>query len=326
MLHFSLEAFFLVSGYLAAITLISKGQRYYFRNRIATIALPVVTIAVLFNPVIHYLRYGFYNNISYGTYRLRQVLETSLSGRWDGYELHLWFLLILLVYAILLPNVSTQLSRVAHLLTRYRPLTLALGFALIYATYMVAILFVLDQIEAYRLLFPLLKYLPFFAAGVMGAYAPQIWESISTVRMPIVAIGLLGIGILYIYRGPGWGPAGIFGAGLLSATLVMVLLSLSKTHLDTSNRASELLSKTSYTIYLLHTAVMFLVLSLIDFYSGDVNGPLVIILTGLAILIPMLFHVHLIERSSLMKCLFLGKLPASQASWPTQNDVGKPEN
>ena len=283
LLHFSLEAFFLVSGYLAAVTLISKGQRYYFRNRIATIALPVVTIAVLFNPVIHYLRYGFYNNISYGTYRLRQALETSLSGRWDGYELHLWFLLILLVYAILLPNVSTQLSRVAHLLTRYRPLTLALGFALIYAIYMVAILFVLDQIEAYRLLYPLLKYLPFFAAGVMGA-------------------------------------------GLLSATLVMVLLSLSKTHLDTSNRASELLSKTSYTIYLLHTAVMFLVLSLIDFYSGDVNGPLVIILTGLAILIPMLFHVHLIERSSLMKCLFLGKLPASQASWPTQNDVGKPEN
>lgn len=244
----------------------------------------------------------------------------------DGYELHLWFLLVLLVYAVVLPKVSAQLSRVAHWLAKYRPLTLAISFALVYAIYKVATMFVLDQIEAYRLLYPFLKYLPFFTAGVMGAYSPRIWDSISTARMPIIAIGLLGIGLIYIYRGPGWGLAGTFGAGLLSATLVMVLLSLSKAYLDTSNRASELLSKTSYTVYLLHPVVMFSILWLIDFYSGDVDGPLVIILTGLAILIPMLFHLLVIERSSLMKCLFLGRLPASQARSLGKKDLAKPES
>ncbi|MBC9245427.1 acyltransferase family protein [Paracoccus sp. 11-3] len=314
-LYFSLEVFFLISGYLAASTLRSRGSKDYFNIRIPAVLLPLITISILVNPFIHYFRHGFRENVRYGSYTFTEAIRSSISGKWDGYELHLWFLVLLLIYIILLPLLTPVLTRMASVMDRVRPSAIMFWLALLLAVYMVCASFVIDHLQAHRLAQPFARYMPYFLIGSLAFMSQNLRNALHRIDAPLVLLMLLGLALVFFYDGPGWGHAKKFGRSLISFSLVVFIMLAARKFLNGRNYVSDIFSRSIYTTYLLHTFFIFLLFYLLDIHTGQVTPYHVVFATILAVAISTAIHLFLIERYGFMAFLFNGK--ANQKAKPT---------
>lgn len=310
----ALKAFFLISGYLSLTTFRHRGPRSYLQTRFLSLALPLITMLILIIPIQHYLRYGFQEAVPYGTYSLTTAIQGSISGEWDGYELHLWFLIVLLAYVLLLPVCVPVLAWLGRRLNDMRPATLTYTFVFLVAIWSVLCWRLFGMVDLHRLASPFLGYLPFFLAGAIAAASANVHDALHKASVPLLLLAATALAAAILYRGPGWGYVERFGESLFSTIVVICMLNLSRRFFNGSTKISRMLSRTIYTVYLLHPLVMFTMLCVLGVHIGQVTAPLVIALFVIATLIPMAVHLLLIERFPILELLFNGRLPSRTGS------------
>ncbi|WP_035611323.1 acyltransferase family protein [Haloferula sp. BvORR071] len=111
-----MEAFFIISGFLAYMLLQKYGSGKTVRKRLVAVGVPFVVALVLLNPSTKHLVYVFnFQPIPFvdyiagkGSAGLDAVNQARLAGdelaAWPGnWHLHLWFLLALFFYSLLAP-------------------------------------------------------------------------------------------------------------------------------------------------------------------------------------------------------------------------------
>jgi len=100
-----MEAFFIISGFLAYMLLQKYGGAKTVKKRLVAIGVPFITALVLLNPLTNYLVFMFHNHtLSFADYLGGKGTEYAHGpGNW---HLHLWFLIALFVFSLLAPLVG----------------------------------------------------------------------------------------------------------------------------------------------------------------------------------------------------------------------------
>lgn len=199
---FRMKTFFFVSGYFGAMLLARYGTREFLENRTAGLALPLLSTFILINPAIIYLRYGFLENVPYGSYTFNQALQSVLDSRWDGPELHLWFLLVLIIYVFLLALVINIIRYYASLLDSISAKKLAIGFAVVYVVYMFIYAIFSRNYPLPRLATQIFSHLPFYLAGAMSYHCLALRKAMQTPNLALLLMGIIAGLFIYLYRGP----------------------------------------------------------------------------------------------------------------------------
>nr|WP_256388272.1 acyltransferase family protein [Pseudoruegeria sp. SK021] len=305
---FRMEAFFLVSGFFAALVAKKRTTSVFLKHRARSLLIPFCATLVLINPITIYLTLGFYNNLAFSSYSLGDAYTNLMSNRHGGPELHLWFLLVLMVYIILFivfrPSVKSLAAWCDD--NTNSPFIAPVAFAFLYASYMALFNFSTRAISYPRLVFPFVEDLPYFIVGALAAYSGTVLARTGKISLPLLAIGGFGFALSLFYRGPGWGTAWVFGRGLLSVCLVVILIWLFRTFFDRQTSLSRLMTNSIYTVYLFHPVFLISIVSVFGIRANDLGLVALLILATVVVALSVVFHIRVIQRIPALSFLFAG--------------------
>ena len=304
---FRMEAFFFASGYFGAMLLERRNVPKFLRHRTIGLARPFLSTLLLINPVIIYLKYGFFENIPYGTYTFKEALQSIFDSTWDGPELHLWFLLVLLLYVFLLPLLINLIKSIAPSLENISLVSLTIGFAFLYTIYMLAYVVLSRSVPLPRLTTPVVSHFPFYFVGAMAYHCIALRNAMRTPNIILLIIAVFAVLVTQTYRGPGWGPAGDLSRSFITVTLVIMVNWFFWKFASESNFITRALSSSIYTVYLVHPLILFLSAGVLGAYFGDLSAIHLITYTSSTILLGIIIHVAVIDRVALLRLLFNGK-------------------
>jgi len=317
---FRMETFFLVSGFFVALISEKNNLIAFIKKRTFVLMLPFLSTLILVNPVTIYLSHGYYNNLPLGTYSLSDAFAKIMTKEHGGPELHLWFLLVLLIYTYMFFLLRPALKKLSAWCER-NPSSVALSpitFCIFYAFFWMCFSYSGRLIEYPRLTWPFMEDLPYFFIGVLAGYSKAVLSKINSLSIPLICLGLFGLAVGEFYRGPGWGLIRVFGAGLLSVSIVVTLCWVFSEFLEKSSRLSRMLSSAIYTVYLFQGFFLMGFVSVFGMGFGDLRLIPMLILATVVVFLGVLLHVFVIERFSVLTLLFSGKqaqgLPSRHAS------------
>ncbi|QCF26114.1 acyltransferase family protein [Hydrocarboniclastica marina] len=287
---FRMHAFFLLSGFFAAMLINRMGTPAYLGKRLNRIAVPLLVAALTLQlpAMIH------------------RDWDTAfwLGGAWVG---HLWFLGNLLAY----------MAALAVSFPLFRRLCITLPYWLFAAA--VAGLYMAASVLAWKIptspwgsfwilvdFDQLLPYAAFFAAGAYLFLKPTVLEALHDWRsnLGLLALGALIIGGLWEsnsgYR--------YFGYGLWALSVTGLLMGIARRLISEDTWWVRFLGESSYTVYLFHMPLLilgggfFLTLNPHVFFVGAV----VVVTT-----VCWALHRWVISQSATLAYLYNGKpLPA----------------
>nr|WP_137676402.1 acyltransferase family protein [Parerythrobacter lutipelagi] len=321
--------FFFVGGFFTVLLLSRRSVGDFFWNRFLRTAVPLITIAVTFNMLEHYLRYAdaggglsFFGWI--GSVEFNHVWS---SGLW---QLHLWFLVSLIpMFALsgIIHAVLPAQSRIRDLAKkasiklgawadsekggRFAILVLLLAFVN-FANYTAA-----AKIPgSYELLLPgfqswykLTSEFPFYIVGVMAALSPRLLSGLTRWRgwMPYAAAAAF---IIQPYAFPDngmWEGIGrLFANQLAIWVLVLFILQFFHRYANFQSQRTAWLADCALSMYLFHHCLVYIFGR--AFVSLD--WPIAIeflAITALAAGTVVVLHEYVIRRAPLARLLFNGK-------------------
>lgn len=325
--HFRMATFFLISGFFTAMVCRRSGVQDFLANRGRLILLPLVSGVLLLNPLTNWLIQLYHGG--------GESLADYLNGGWRlplpgpvVWHLHLWFLLSLLVYAMLTPallglagsapseRVVTELgarSGAVQLLV----LTLGVGLCVVVLRGLAdQVLIPMLPERMHFLVQATCNYFAYFAAGVFAFRYRSLFEAMHQ----LFWVGLILFGAAYFLH-PMFGDVlpralerttyWIARAGFIFL-IVCALLTIAQRLVT---KASPLLSRLTdgvYSFYIFHFLVIYAIACLVKPWTDSLY------LTYAVILIvgyPLLFLIHerLIARSAILTLLFNGKALARRA-------------
>lgn len=316
-----MEAFFIISGFMAYLMLQKYGALVTVKKRFITIGIPFIVTLVLLNPVTNYLIYVHHNApISFASYLLDGGQENAAGPL--VWHLHLWFLVSLLVYGIITPSVPyiIDISAKISLFTKVN-----LGSNLIFAIICVAVpIACLSSRVVYEYLFErlfvdtgfsfivrsTLYYFPFFFLGMTLYKFPRLLKTFSNFHPIhlIFSVGILSLSILYFDDLPKLVAETIrllskaYIAVSLSSTLFFVFhLFLSK-----RNPIFRYLSDASYSVYIFHFITIYVIADIFGFVFGEGQLYLFFVVV-LTFIVTLLIHHFIIQRIEILRLMFNGK-------------------
>ena len=321
LLSFRMPAFFLVSGFFCHMTLTRYGALRFLNIRLARIAIPLMTTAIVLNGTQNYILERYHG----GT---RDPIDLFLSapywlnGEWVA---HLWFLNCLLVFFLVAALVYALFSRPLGLLgERLRSFRWVVTTGL-YTLLVPGILIVVDFIS-YRIPDVITSAVPFldfyelmhngvfFVFGfLMGAYAklmddfprPRIWAMalfaiFVSLKLIFVADNYPNIGAKTLFH---------YADAYISWYLCVLCFYLFRKYFNSASKVFAYLSDASYSIYLFHhfwvvVIGIFLIPVALNIYLKF------LILMATAGAISFAIHHFGVLRSPVLRYLFNGKTPA----------------
>ena len=323
---FRMPAFFLLSGYLFTITLRRSSTLPFMSSRYRRVLVPLVAAGLLLN-VPQLAAFHWWPDTLGGANIGPRIACTSWSGILGGcWTIHLWFLVQLGYYMLLGLPVVRVLQRLPALRLPgpQSPLWVLTVLAIVaigYAT----------QLLSYRGLFgfvdylPLVqdsarfhRYLPFFFFGILlgfAATAMASWRSLGPLAVLLLAASWFGF--LHGFE-PGQERtlSGVLGGRLMSWLYYAVALQTTAALVVLTARLklgsaalSHYISDASYTVYLVHHLLVFL----LAFWTAGLPIPLVLRFLVLVVLVGGLsiaFHHYVVRRSAVMRLLINGRSPA----------------
>lgn len=349
---FRMPAFFVVAGFFAMYLLLRQPTSAFLRERLRRVLVPLLATLLTFNLVQVWLVAGTGGGAGFIQGAL---LPSWASGRWVS---HLWFLVVLAVYftlvavsAPLLRRLADSTARACGWTGRRWALALILG-AVVVMPVAVAVLAKLTWPALNTLLLgtvsldDLLKYLPFFAVGMILCVAPGLVDRFARRDLLVLGLALCGLAGVYLTDGRqhvAYRAINIVSWALLTWMVVRVVFSLFR---DWANRPSPTfayLSYASYSIYLFHHLVVIATATaLLPVPMG--GGAKFLIVLATASIVPLTIHHFLIRRYDVLGYLFNGRVvprpesipatpgapaqpeaPKSEpAVWPTGSTQGSP--
>jgi glucan biosynthesis protein C len=316
---FRMPAFFLMSGFFAALTLGRHGPAVFVRGRTPRIVLPLVATLLTANVVQLYVLAQYHGTAPAG-------LEAIVTGRvWAGVPIdewvsHLWFLVCLACYfAVAALVAATGGARV------FRDVAARSGASALAqrpAAYLLLLPLANMGVRAVFWQFPVLyslrplitldtiaEYVPYFVVGMAANASPKFYESLTRVSPAVVGV-TIATGALALLPAPGTSTVArgmdLYGRYLWTWVAVYWVLVGFRATLDRPRPAVAALADAAYTIYLFHhLTVIVIAWWLIDSgLSVAVKFPLLILIT---FTLTLALHRGVIRRVPLLRLLFNGR-------------------
>lgn len=299
---FRMPAFFWISGYFSVMVLARPNPGQQLRVRLQRIVLPMVAVWLTINALQMQLtaRAGFDPNIAY-----------------PPPIYHLWFLVDLVVYTLLLCLLGRPLQWLARGTPSTRPRLALLGWLVVFVfgawvvnaavrASGIAYVNVFGLTSAYRLA----SYLPYFLLGAVMFGRRDLasrFVALSPWLFPLGVAGALAVNPL-THTGTSAAVREAALLGELAATVLCVgsLLGLFRRVFNAPSRLGTLMSDSAYTVYLLHHVVVVAVgLALIELAL-----PLAlkyILVMGMAFVLPLAVHLWGVRRFSAVSWVLNGR-------------------
>ena len=310
---FRMPAFFILSGYFSLFIYQRYGVKKYFQYRLRQIIIPVLVIGLVVNSLQGVLLYYGESSIFNG----RSLVDGYLfSGAWIS---HLWFLVFLLIFIILLGLIMPMLDRSAISTTdraadyfREHKAWVIFLFPIYFVVVKAAatVLPGLFQRNFYGFwAVDLFFYAYYFAFGVLLRRHEGMLESmIGRYNRLAILVALLcwaGLSLIGTSSLPGR-IVEIYAQNLLSVILIFLVWRFFQRFFNKPSRWIEGLSKSCYSIYLFHhiLIIAFGLLFVPLAVSPVIKFALVTVLT---LVITTSFHFGVVEKFAAARLLFNGK-------------------
>jgi len=316
-----MEAFFVISGFLAYMLLKKYGAKVTVRKRVLAIGLPFVTALLLLNPLTNWLVYNYHNvPIPFADY-----LAGKGAAHPEGpmnWHLHLWFLIALLVYSLLAPLLgkavdhALRLSWAGERITYQEGVFLWTGIAMAVACLGSRVVFEIVKPalppDAHYVVRSVGNFLPFYTLGMVLFASPAVREVFSKVHWTQTMLSCL------LLAGAHWlggeNPSRFTEIMILAAqTYVAVCLSsllfwVAGRWVRTESPTARSLSDSAYSVYLFHFLFLYLFAFL---FRPWIANPVVLLVTisAATFLSTLCLHRFVIRRIPVLELLFNGKLP-----------------
>jgi len=311
---FTLPSFFMMSGYLAAMSIGQHGAAYFFESRLKRIVIPIISAAVILNSIQTCL-------LAKSGWMHFALLDYLKEGKWIS---HLWFLIDLAVFFSLIYIAVKYFSRFLQALDLLLQKYIArsnIYLVLMMITGVTVVFLALFSLFAPYLNNPILNirslafYLPFFLFGVLLYRYRSLYEKM--LGLPLLS---LIIGTVFSYYSSQYF-AGyeekayrflyyFFDtfAHLLASVLCFVLF---YRFMNRRTQWMYILSDASYTIYLFHH--LFVIALGLLFIKFGINSYIALLILFLgAAGFSLLVHRRFIARIPWLAFLFNGKKLANQ--------------
>ena len=307
---FRMPAFLVVSGFFCAMFVIRYGNAHFLRSRLKRILLPLLVCAISLNVLQAVLLHHF-------GWITGDVSSYLLSGGWVQ---HLWFLLDLFIFVVLLSlaysmaplrRLGQRLNTVA---VKWLPLPLFITLLPLYGLLLVTLnrlgLPMYHSWLGITDLYEVLSNLPFFVFGLMLYHNPGWLQQFSKLNL---VYGMLALLLLYglnylVQQGSGliWQTLTLYTALFIRWICVALCFSLFNLAVTRSHQYWRFLSEASYSVYLFHHVIVIgFGLLLINAGLPPLLGFCLIVGTTLAITLAI--HKYLIAPNKILRLLFNGK-------------------
>jgi len=318
-----MEAFFLLSGYFSAMIICKRGYKQFIIKRIIILGLPLICTLILLNPITNAIVAYYHNkDVVFSSVLILFWVKTDLNGPMV-WHLHLWFLMPLLIYSLIQP-IITKFSVVCnfHLIRLNTRLTGSVYAFFIYLFPVVLVLllrifnkiFLNDLTTVLGLDFlvrELLVNFPFYLMGSFFFYHKDLFDKFSITSLPFVITAILLL--VYSHKLIGSVTPEVFKVLTTCCTAFFAivftgfLIRVSKIIVPGVSKVALFLSNTSYTIYLFHYVIIYLIALVIRDWVED--GLLLdLTVVALTLLITTLIHITIISKIRIMRLMFNGKL------------------
>ncbi|QJE97070.1 acyltransferase family protein [Luteolibacter luteus] len=323
-----MEAFFVISGFLAYMLLKKYGAKVTVKKRLLAIGLPFVTALVLLNPATNYIVYCYHNTpIPFMDY-LAGKGSSHPKGPMN-WHLHLWFLAALFIYSLLAPVIGRAVDGVMR--ASYdripRPWTLGklapvvpglkfLALCLMVCGGCVGARVAFESIkpllhpEAHYVVRSIGNFLPYYALGMVLFASIELRNVFSKARWFQT---LLSCVLLYLsHRASGENPGKLGEVAILAAQtytalcLSSLLFWLAAKLVRKENPWARSLSDAAYTVYLFHFLSLYLFATLLRPWI-HATIPLLVAISIATFATTLCFHRFVIWRVPILELLFNGK-------------------
>jgi glucan biosynthesis protein C len=328
---FRMKMFALLAGYFAALIISKRGMSYAVKERAVRFGVPALVFVLIFNPITIYLWYTGYRHqqLEFFSFTAGNFAADGEQEAQRAWHLHIWFLIILAVYAFMLPLLAYLANRrvVENLLVR----VVALPHWLCLLVQGVALsgLFVAGRLIHFATTQQLLHggpynylaqtffcYLPFFFYGMLVFRFSDMFKVLHKVEWIQAVASFLLLWAVSWYENELVIALGFplseairhFCSSLAGFYICCILLSLFSRYLGAKNRVGDFMSRASYSVYLFHMLVLVLVQEALD-ASGIHGLNLYFASIPIAYGACLLLHVYVVERSAFLGLLLNGKLP-----------------
>ncbi|GGI77677.1 glucan biosynthesis protein [Polymorphobacter multimanifer] len=334
---FRMKAFFLISGFFGALVLSRRSAGQFLSARLPALLWPLAAGTVVVVPFTLWLMAIWHHGpIGVVAWLTDPGWLESLPDP-VGPLLHLWFLVVLIGFTLLLPPLMAVLRTpvVAVPIEALRPFTQRLGLWGHVAV--IALLMMLSR-SAYLALFGpdlesdafgwlvsmLFHYAPWFGFGALAFRYRWLFDAFETVSGRHLLGGLLlcaGIFTLALQFGDGW--PGLLRRALFwpSRSGMVVfgfagLVQLCRHWLDRETPLLRMFVDSALTFYLIHIALIFLLALLIGRDAADSIGIFGLFVLLVLVVPPLGVAVHalVVGRVPVLDLLFRGKRTAPRGS------------
>jgi glucan biosynthesis protein C len=322
---FRMPAFFIISGFFCAYTLPKYTPMRFLRVRMTRLVVPFLAAALILNGAQILVSQHIAME---GVRPLANPLPLSF---WfsSGWVYHLWFLLNLIVYFLLVfavvatPAAKRLLDRIAAWIEpRLRPNLVTWLALVVLPACAIEALQVLgwlvpalhNQVLWFDPPITLLYYAVFFVTGMLLCRFRVLLDLFMRANIALVALSTVVV-FTYVLIDPGHSLVAKTAAGFAHALLVMLLcqcvLLLFKLLANRPSRAFHYLADASYSIYLFHHIVVVLVgIALLALSLAPVVEFLIV--TAVAVAVSLAIHHFAVLRVPLLRFLFNGKYEAAR--------------
>jgi glucan biosynthesis protein C len=317
-----MEAFFIISGFLAYMLLQKYGGAKTVKKRLVAIGVPFVAALILLNPVTNYLVFQYHNHALPFTDYLAGKGTQGGAGPMN-WHLHLWFLAALFVYSLLAPflgkMVDAFLKGSGHNARRTHFLGSEFKFLAICASVAVACLGARVGFEVIKPLLPvdaryvvrsIGNFLPFYTLGMVLFASTGLRAVFSKVHWIQV---VLSCGLLFaVHRYAGPNPGRLAEVSILvvqsyvALSLSSLLFWLAGKLVKRESPTVRFLSDSAYSVYLFHFLMIYLFAFLLRDRVPQGNLMLALVAAGTFCSLICL-HAFVIRRVPALAFLFNGK-------------------
>ena len=323
-----MEAFFVVSGFLALMLLRKYGTRLTLVKRFASIGIPFAVTLVALNPVTNWLVYSYHNApIPFWDYLVGSGVSSDPKGPMV-WHLHIWFLVTLLLYALVTPLASSIVDwlRSSAVLRRAETLPSAVVFALIGVGVAGACLgfrvfndFVLEVPLSYTpfafIVKSTLVYFPFFFLGMLLFAVPWLLALFERMHWVHLAVGValviaarLGFDALPKLVAETFK---LTSEAYLAVCVTSSLFCLFRRIVPGERPVARYLSDAAYAVYLFHYLTIYVLAWTLRPLLGENQLMYAAVVVGTAVITLLIYH-YPVSRIRILGILFNGKLPVGK--------------
>jgi len=309
LLLFTLQSFFIMSGYLAAMSIRKSGVKLFFDSRIKRVFIPIIVTAITLNSLQAYILTQF-NGVD------RTIYSYIIEGKWIS---HLWFLIDLAIFFLLtyiavkfFDSTIKKISYFFNMIFEKVGLYIILFFLSILILILVILFSVLSPYIYNKIIDikSIFVYFPFFILGTLLFSNQKIFKNF--IQIPIISTLLMVISFTYfsIYFIESTSNIEKIAYHFFNASSNIFASALCFTlfykFFNKKSKFFSFLAEASYSIYLFHHLLV--VLGAIILIKLNIGGYIGFLLLFLSVTSLSLFiHHFLISKIDILAFLYNGK-------------------